>query len=788
MKRRSLFLMILIVLLPISLLTWFGLRMARDEQALVHQRYRVLMEQRLQDVNRTISVRFQETERRLQKITSLDDFGLDELRAVVRREPQVTQLFVLNPDGELMYPNPADQLNGTEQSFLRQAFRMFSDRDLQNAVALAESRTSEPQVAQFNRFPQTGAPSQSRIGTSVTRGGDSLASNDIPPSRSMRGAATEVNSGGFGGGGFPQTDDEPPPPAIAMAGNDGFPGNDSFPPEMPAESAASLPSPTEPTMANEILAANAPTENESHSVSVEMDARLQSPPSQLSAPQPPATRATQAMSSATQPPSPADQSTAQNDNAAPEVQAAARQMPSPATDSAATETAQGVSQTPKLPLANESINLRVEQSSRALRGPGSAAADASLMDAAVGSVAVNPPTDPFEVPSAAQEAMPAVTYPESRGWFVWYWDRGMNLVYWQRRPSGHIVGAALERARWIADLISWLPESIDQERDSSGFDTTFRVITSSAEPIYNWGANCELNESPYCEVPLAAPLASWRMQCFVPMAQITAGGSRSAYLGFGSGLIAFALTLCGLTWILYRDYARDMREASQQVSFVNQVSHELKTPLTNIRMYAELLERDLDQVAEEQSAKPRRRLDIINAESQRLSRLIGNVLTFARQRKKTLQSSPASLDPVTLVNQIADRFGPSLEEKAIELKLEGQPGTLMNLDADFIEQILGNLISNVEKYAATGKLLTIRTTAADRNVTIDVIDAGPGIPEKFHSSVFEPFERLNNDLRASSGTGIGLSIARDLARIHGGDVTLEPSASGCWFRARLASI
>ena len=105
-----------------------------------------------------------------------------------------------------------------------------------------------------------------------------------------------------------------------------------------------------------------------------------------------------------------------------------------------------------------------------------------------------------------------------------------------------------------------------------------------------------------------------------------------------------------------------------------------------------------------------------------------------------------------------------------------------------MEQILGNLISNVEKYAAGGKLLRIRTTCSDSCVTIDVMDAGPGIPVQYRSSVFEPFERLHNDLRASSGTGIGLSIARDLARLHGGDLTLQASDNGCWFQCRLASI
>jgi len=223
------------------------------------------------------------------------------------------------------------------------------------------------------------------------------------------------------------------------------------------------------------------------------------------------------------------------------------------------------------------------------------------------------------------------------------------------------------------------------------------------------------------------------------------------------------------------------------VSFVNQVSHELKTPLTNIRLYADLLERDLEQVEADQSQKPRRRLEVISSEAQRLSRLIGNVLTFARQQRKTLQLHPASVDVIELVRQIADRFTPSLQNHGIEVQVSGQSGSTLWLDPDFVEQILGNLISNVEKYAATGQRLEIRVAVNSEHATIDVIDAGLGIPPAHRANVFQPFSRLSSDLRASTGTGIGLSITRELARLHGGDVELKDSATGCWFQVRLKS-
>jgi signal transduction histidine kinase len=205
-------------------------------------------------------------------------------------------------------------------------------------------------------------------------------------------------------------------------------------------------------------------------------------------------------------------------------------------------------------------------------------------------------------------------------------------------------------------------------------------------------------------------------------------------------------------------------------------------------MYAELLERDLDAAEEDVAAQPRQRLAVITSEAQRLSRLIGNVLTFARQKRKTLEPRPYDTNVMTLVRQIVDRFTPSLAEHGIMVTVEGASEQTLKVDSDFVEQILGNLINNVERYAASGKALTVSCATTESRVTIDVIDSGPGIPAHQRADVFRPFCRLSNDLRASTGTGIGLSIARDLARLHHGDVRLMDAAQGCWFRAELGSL
>lgn len=555
------------ILLPIGALAWAGSRMARDEQVTIQRRFEDLMVARLRDVDRGIQLHFAQLERQLQLVTQIDDYDVTAMREVVRRDPWLLQLFVIDADGSLLYPNPAESLNGNEQSFLLRASRMFTDRDLINTVQQDDARES------------------------------------------------------------------------------------------------------------------------------------------------------------------------------------------------------GRSDVPVVP--------RAEPAQRA---------------AASATVPGESPKQQATIPAAA------APLPVRTGWFVWYWDRGQNLIYWQRRPSGHVVGAALERARWMADLVAALPETETRVDIAAVQDqSAVRLLNSQGEVVYQWGSSDELSESErVCEIAVSAPLTSWRLQCPASVEALTASAQRSVLLNLLGGLVAAAAALCGLGTWLYRDYSRDMRNAAQQVSFVNQVSHELKAPLTNIRMYAELLENDLTEVPD--AAGCRRRVAVITSEAQRLSRLISNVLTFARQERQSLEPSLQTVELQSAIERIVDRYRPSLESHGMTITVEsdevppaesglssGTSGTAV-VDPDFLEQILGNLINNVERYAADGRRLDVRWRITRGAAEVDVMDFGPGIPANRREDVFRPFVRLNNSVDQPAGTGIGLSIARNLARLQGGDLVLLPSKSGCHFR------
>jgi signal transduction histidine kinase len=245
----------------------------------------------------------------------------------------------------------------------------------------------------------------------------------------------------------------------------------------------------------------------------------------------------------------------------------------------------------------------------------------------------------------------------------------------------------------------------------------------------------------------------------------------------GAAGLAVLVLLAGATVTI--TLHRALRLAEQRVSFVNRVSHELKTPLTNILLNADL-------AADGADARGRQRLARVQEETRRLARLIDNVLAFSRRDSTPLPASaPLALRP--LIDEVAETFAPSLKRRGVEIVVNGGESTRALADPDSLRQILGNLLSNIEKYAATGGLADITLAEDDEAVILLVKDRGPGIPAREHERIFLPFHRLNDRTSEGvTGTGLGLAIARDLATGMGGSLRLVPqSGPGASFELRL---
>jgi signal transduction histidine kinase len=235
------------------------------------------------------------------------------------------------------------------------------------------------------------------------------------------------------------------------------------------------------------------------------------------------------------------------------------------------------------------------------------------------------------------------------------------------------------------------------------------------------------------------------------------------------GSIGLAAVIAGVGLGLFFSQQRVWRASEQRVSFVNRVSHELGTPLTNMTLNLELASRSLRSHPEVAG----RRLEKVSEEVSRLGRLVSNVLTHSRKASDGVQDRSVACDPDSVIAGVLDQFRPALERRKIQVEwLPGEVGE-QRLNADALSQIVWNLISNVEKYASSGEWLSVSVSKKDDAIKVRVCDRGEAIPRERRRRIFKPFERVSDSTKEGvSGTGLGLSISRDLAEAMGGTLEL----------------
>lgn len=352
-----------------------------------------------------------------------------------------------------------------------------------------------------------------------------------------------------------------------------------------------------------------------------------------------------------------------------------------------------------------------------------------------------------------------------QGWQSWYHGTGPRYLFWHRLHSGNLLAAEVPTAALLAEVIAKLPAS--QAADTS----SFKLSDPQGMSWYEWGAFTGPGLTRRGNLP--PPLGAWGMSISIPDATAQHEGDWSLQL---VGALSVAAVLMGLiAFYLYRESAREMRLAGQRVSFVNQVSHELKTPLTNISLYAELAAQRLPEAAE----PARECLQVVTSECARLGRLIGNVLTFSKHQRGSLQPRMQDFDLGELLNSIIEQFRPALDARHLQLRTEFLISRLQRSDPDMLGQIVGNLLSNVEKYAGQDSEVLLRAEQMETSLQLLVRDHGPGIPAALQHRIFEAFYRVSDNANdGHAGTGLGLSIARDLARSLGGDLQCQSPATG----------
>lgn len=228
-------------------------------------------------------------------------------------------------------------------------------------------------------------------------------------------------------------------------------------------------------------------------------------------------------------------------------------------------------------------------------------------------------------------------------------------------------------------------------------------------------------------------------------------------------------------YLLLRDVNRDIRIAEVRSQFVAGVSHELKTPLTAIRMFAETLAmgRSRDEYTRSEY------LETIVNESERLARLVDNVLDFSRieQGRKIYRLRPTRLEDVAGSAVRAMQF--PLAQQGFHLNFSADEDLPeLQVDSDAIQQAILNLLTNAMKYSGDSREIDLRVAARDGNAVIQVVDRGLGLEPEEKKRIFEKFYRApSHESRLIAGTGLGLTLVAHIAAAHGGRVEVE-SAPG----------
>jgi signal transduction histidine kinase len=228
-------------------------------------------------------------------------------------------------------------------------------------------------------------------------------------------------------------------------------------------------------------------------------------------------------------------------------------------------------------------------------------------------------------------------------------------------------------------------------------------------------------------------------------------------------------------YLLLRDVNRDVRMTEVRSQFVASVSHELKTPLTAIRMFAETLAMGRSRDEHTKSEY----LETIVNESERLARLVDNVLDFSKieQGKKIYRLRPVRLEDVADSAARAMQFPLAQQGFQLRFSIERDIPEL-RADPDAIQQAILNLLTNAMKYSGDAREIDLRLGARNGDAVIEVVDHGLGMAADEQKHIFEKFYRApSHESRLIAGTGLGLTLVAHIVKAHGGRVEVE-SAPG----------
>ena len=244
------------------------------------------------------------------------------------------------------------------------------------------------------------------------------------------------------------------------------------------------------------------------------------------------------------------------------------------------------------------------------------------------------------------------------------------------------------------------------------------------------------------------------------VAEESSDSGREVIMIMGEGLVFLLILLVGI-WQIRRSIKSDIQLSQRQNNFLLSVTHELKTPLAANKLYIQTIaKRDLDK------AKRDELLQRAAEETDRLERMIDNILSATRLDNEKLSVKKSTVDLTALLHRIAERFEPI--SSAAKFTVEAPKQALIQADMEIVETVLSNLIENALKYAGHDAEIELYIQALDHKTIFGVKDNGPGVNQEDQANIFRKFYRAGQEeTRTKKGTGLGLYIVSKLVHLHG---------------------
>lgn len=228
----------------------------------------------------------------------------------------------------------------------------------------------------------------------------------------------------------------------------------------------------------------------------------------------------------------------------------------------------------------------------------------------------------------------------------------------------------------------------------------------------------------------------------------------------------------------------EVQQVNLPDDFVSTVSHEMRTPLTSVKGYLELMLEEEESLADKQ----RHHLLVIKNNVDRLVNLLNQVLEMSRIASSSLPLNPQILDVASLLSELREALSPEFEAAGVALEVEilALDSSLV-CDRDCLTRILANLLSNACKYTPSGGRTLVRAWPSRGFMVLEVADNGVGIPDEEQPRLFSKFFRgTSSRLRGSRGSGLGLAITKSLVELMGGEISFASKAGyGSTFTVQL---